>query len=593
MPCFYKKHERLFALLFILIPYLFVFLERPAVYTDTDNYTHALRLTDMLISGKWVETLYMHDNYPFGQVLHFTRIMDVFWLICTLPFLAFMPLKQAVFCGGILYQPVIAALTVLAFLWACRPLFSPGLRFIALVLYFFQPAVLFISNLMAPDHHNLMNLFLLLTTGALIHAFKTGRYSYFRTAGIFAGLAVWTTMEGFLTVYLLLGGLAFAWVLRYQTVRGIAVFCRYFFFSVAVCWLINPPYQGLFFPDNGRLSVLSVTIAGLTALAFYLTGFLEKKNFVFSCTDRIVLLSSLAVLFFGAVILVFGTRTVLAPPISPELFDIWTKHIAELQPSYKNAQVFFFQCLPIFISLFCGLAAFRFSPFQIKKLLLSCLIPLFVLGILTLLCRRFAREAAVFIPFPVLALGAVAAQTKLYGKIPAQIKKAAVIGLFCFCTAALSRYFINIQNNHRYVAEQAEIFIPYLSPLEGAVMTEISRGPETAWGTGRPVIGTPYHSNAEGIIDTHRLLNARSITQAKTLIKKHRITTIIFENPNYHVPDYMKSRLFIDTSSFYGRLAAGRYKPCFIIPVENLPENIGAKFLLFHVDFNQCLPSFR
>lgn len=593
MSDFYKKHERLFALLFILIPYLFVFSERPAVYTDTDNYTHALRLMDMMTSGKWAETLYMHDGYPFGQILHFTRITDVFWLVCTLPFLLFMPLKQAVFCGGILYQPIIAVLTVLAFLWACRPLFGPALRFTALGLYFFQPSVLFISNLMAPDHHNLMNLFLLLTFGAMIHVFKTGRPVYCRAAGVFAGLAVWTTMEGFLAVYLLLGGMALAWILRYQTIRSLVLFSRYFFFSMAVCWLVNPPYQGLFFADNGRLSILSVTMAGLTAMAFHLIGFSEKRGFVSSCADRIVLLFSLAALFFGAVVWAFGARTVLAPPISPELFDIWTKHISELQPSYKNMRVLLLQCLPIFISLFCGLAAFRFSPFRTKRMLLSCFIPLFVLGVLTLLCRRFAREAGIFIPFPVLALMAAAADTKLFDKIPPRVKKGVFAGLIVFCTVALSCCFVQIQNSHRYIAEQAEIFIPYLSPAEGSIMTEISRGPETAWGTGRPVVGTPYHSNAEGIIDTYRLLNTRDITQAKELIQKHRITTIIFENPNYHVPDYMKNRLFIDTSAFYGWLVAARFKPCFIVPVTNLPENIGARFLLFHVDFDRCLPSLR
>lgn len=593
MSDFYKKHERLFAFLFILTAYIFVFPQRPAVYTDTDNYTHALRLADMLKSGKWAETLYMHDNYPFGQVLHFTRITDIFWLICTLPFLPFMPLKQAVFYGGILYQPVIAVLTVSALLWAARPFFGPGLRFAALVLYFFQPSVLYMSNLMAPDHHNLMNLFVLLTLGALCHAFQTGRTAYCRAAGIFAGLAVWTTIEGLFTVYLLLGGMVSAWVLRYQNIRSIILFSRYFFFSSAVCWLINPPYQGLFFADNGRLSVLSAVITGLTALAFHVIGLLEKRGFVSSCADRIVLPVSLAVLFFGAVILAFGSRTVLTPPISPELFDIWTKYIAELQPSYKSTRIFFTQCLPIFISLLCGLAAFKFSPFKVKKLLLSCFIPLFVLGILTLLCRRFAREAGAFIPFPVIALMAVFMKTKLFDKIPAGLKKAGFICLFCLCTAAVASFFIRIQNGRRYIAEQAEIFIPYLSPRNGSIMTEISRGPETAWGTGRPVVGTPYHSNAEGIIDTHKLLNTRSITQAKELIQKHKITTIILENPNYHVPDYMKNRLFIDTSSFYGQLAAGRFKPCFIVPVNNMPENISAKFLLFHVDFDKCLPSFR
>ena len=85
MYAFYKKHEYLFAAFFVLITQLVVVPQTSVFYPDTDNYTHAQRLLDFLDSRTWAETPYMHTNYPYGEILHFTRITDVLWLLFSLP----------------------------------------------------------------------------------------------------------------------------------------------------------------------------------------------------------------------------------------------------------------------------------------------------------------------------------------------------------------------------------------------------------------------------------------------------------------------------------------------------------------------------
>lgn len=77
---FYEKYEKSFVTVFILIPYLLLFLFWDGMFRDSDNYTHALRVLDFLNSGTWAEQPFMHSNFPKGEILNFTRIVDLFWL---------------------------------------------------------------------------------------------------------------------------------------------------------------------------------------------------------------------------------------------------------------------------------------------------------------------------------------------------------------------------------------------------------------------------------------------------------------------------------------------------------------------------------
>ena len=99
LSSFYIKHEYAFVLFFVLIWQLSLIAVSGNRFLETDNYTHALRLMDFIQSGSWREILYLHDNCPFGQILHFTRLTDMFLFVTTLPFLPFFELKQAVLYG--------------------------------------------------------------------------------------------------------------------------------------------------------------------------------------------------------------------------------------------------------------------------------------------------------------------------------------------------------------------------------------------------------------------------------------------------------------------------------------------------------------
>lgn len=587
---FYLRHEYVFAVCFVLIWQVYLICQSQATLSETDNFTHALRLVDFISSGSWAEIMYMHDNYPFGQMLHFTRITDMFLFAASLPFLPFTDVKQAVFYGCFLYQPLIAGLSAAGLIWAGKAFFGPALRIFSLTLYFCQFPILSLFTAGRADHHVLLNLLIIITVGSLMHGFKTGRIAFFKTAGIFTGLSVWATPEGFLAAVLTTAGMVLSWLFKCQNMRQIRIFCQYFFLASAVCLIVNPPIQGILFPDNGRLSVLLVVISGLMFLSFYMEEFFKKEKFISSFTGRFLTISFLALLSLGFTLLIFGVKKVFGSPIPPELYEIWTKHITELRPAFISpSAIAKFDGIPL-LACVLGPAAFPFAPLRYKKLMMTIGAPVLFFAFMTLLSRRFGRTASVF-----AALMITAALNVFYNKATFLQKESvrafsvipAIFYLLC-CFLFSIVISLDIQIGSQAAITKPEEYLPYISKEKGSILTSSSRGPETAWGAGIPVVGSPYHSNAEGITDAYNILFGTDPVETQKLLKKHQVKTILLDNPYYYRPFRTKENPVLNPLTFIGKLLTRKYEPCFLKPVRDLPESIEEKYFIFHIDFKAC-----
>ena len=591
IPDFYLRHEYVFAVCFVLIWQLYLICQSLPTLSETDNFTHALRLVDFIQSGSWAEIMYMHDNYPFGQILHFTRLTDMFLFAASLPFLPFTDVKQAVFLGCFLYQPLLAGLSAGALIWAGKAFFGPSLRFLMMTLYFCQYPILSLFTAGRADHHVLLNLLLIVLTGALMHGIKKQRLAFFKTAGIFAGLSVWATPEGFLTTFLIMGGMILNWLFRCQNMRQIKIFCLSFFISSACCLIANPPMQGLFFPDNGRLSVLLVFIAGLITLVFYVEDFFEKRGILSSFFRRCLSISFLLLFSLGFTLFLFGSKTVFGSPIPPELYDVWTKHITELYPAFSsNSAIIKFDGGPLLACLL-GAVVFFFAPVRYKKLIITVGVPVLFFALATLLSRRFGRPASVFAAIMITAALAV-----LYDKSSLLKKDCARFYLkmsaaFYALSALLFMITISydLQIGAQLITTIPEEYVPYLSKEKGSILTSSSRGPETAWGSGIPVVGSPYHSNAQGILDAYNILYGKDPIKVQELLKKHQVKTILLDNPFYYIPVRLRKKLVFNSTTFIGKLLTQHYEPCFLKrPPEDPPEKVRQKYFILHVDFSAC-----
>ena len=586
MQTFYQKHEKLLIALFIALIQLSVVPFLNGRYSDTDNYTHAIRLLDLIQSRTWAETPYLHSNYPFGEILHFTRITDAAWLLCCLPLMPFMPLKSAVFWGGMIFQLVVAIGVTLALVQALKPVVPAFFRLLGTVFFFLLPSSTETFLISKPDHHALTALFAVLTVGGVVRALS-GDKNAARRAGLFAALGLWTSIEGIAVAYAVLFPVVLFWVFNRESLRSAVDFSASFFVCSALFLAVDAPYEGFFSPDNGRLSVLFVAGIALSAVSFALCARIQSTDW----KVRFAAVCAAGGVSAAVVLAVFGVDAVFAPWFPPFIRLIWANSIVELQSGASSAIYFMLCVFPAFVSLLCAAAAFKNATDVERKVLLLTGIPLLIFAGLTMQALRYSRLSAVFAVFPVVLAAYIRFRKQDgFARMNQRVWTAALYGLGVLF---LGVNYISVCRmlNTGAIASPA-MLSPVLSK-KGALLIESNFAPEAVWMTGRPVVGTPYHRNTEGIADAFYMFHDQNEANVLYLLKKHRISDIALYvakagRPNVIGSDWRQRRLLGLYSEFKNeptaRLIRGTDLPCGIVPVADTP----LPWLVYHVDFSGC-----
>ena len=588
MASWYHKYEYVFITALILILFIASYGAWNGDYKDTDNFTRAIRILDFIGSGTWKETLFIHSNYPFGEILHWTRPMDILWLLISSPLMLFMPLKDAVYYGGAVFSPVIGLVSSLVLVWGLRPYFGPVLRGLAVGLLLSQYSLLQIFFWGRPDHHSVMAL-LTVTEIALFlryFAFKDDRT--IAAAGFFAGISVWIAIEGLFLGYGFLAFLLIFWALKGKGILEARLFGASMFMAIFAGWLINPPLTGYFFLDNGRLSVLIVLLSGFTYLALIS---LSQVKFAKSLQRGGALILTAAVAL-GLLIWKVGIDALIAQPISPEIQEVWSWRVSELMSAFYNPVM---ASEYILVPLIAGGILLCFALRQKVSILwlLFMGIPLGVFFLLSCFSIRFAMYAGIFSIFPVILFARLKLlQSQVYENPKAKIPDSVMAVMLCvfigplFFATVLQWTELIIKRDFNFnkpeIVSDFKDLEPLLSNRKGAVLTDTFLGPEVMWKTNRPVIGTPYHRNVMGILDTHRMFFSEDMREVKKLLLKHRVTDIYLPANYKNDKRYMK-KPEENTAKLYGKIMTGKDLPNWLTPVpEALTEDGG--FFLYRVD---------
>lgn len=573
MYTFYKKYEHFFITIFILVPYIVLYFLWDGLYRDTDNYTHAIRVLDLIKSKTWVETVSLHSNYPFGEIPQYTRITDIFWLICSAPFFFFMEAKQAIFYGGILMQPVIAVMTACALYWGIKPFFKPLGRFMGVLIYFIQPAVT-IYMFARPDHHTLVSFFAIIITGCFLNLIKRPNHKLVPIAGICSGLALWTSVEGLLFSYFFAAALLLIWLIYDKGLKTAKTFMLYSFGTALICLLINPPYQGLLYPDNGRLSFLSVVILGLTAIALVIEDSRWFKPITETRWKKFFSLLCLAFIFINIAGLIFDYNTLVDPHFPPEIKEIWFSRIAEARSALSTPYLFISHILPAAIAFLLSIYAFWKSDQDQRKALLITSIPLLGFTLLTLISIRFVSNASVFVVFPFMMFWKkwTAAESEQIERFSLPILVVGYVLGCLYLTASWADMQDKISASSKYIYNFGRL-APYLPKEEGSVLADAFRGPEIIWHLERPVIGTPDHRNIQGIVDSHRMLHGTDSKETTRLLKEHKVRFILLHTFSDVNPSEKAAVFNLDCAP------TTRIK---------LPGEIDDKYLIYKITANNC-----
>lgn len=530
------RHYALWTLLFtawatILCAALFYSYKNEFFYIDTDCYTRALRIVDWLQNFTWAEKIFPFTNYPDGFVLHFTRINDVVWLLFSLPFMPFLPLKEAVFYGGFFFSPFFLYLTLVSVLWGVKPYLetkqNKELIFMAILLF----ALLFCCKLTTsfdfnrPDHHAVMCFVFTYNIAAVLRSYLKKNKAEMFFAGILGAVGMWASSapEGLYVVFIILCVLSVDAIFFKQDNKAFH-YSAGLFFGVTLAWLINPPFGGCFVLNNARLSFIHVMLCALIAGSFYIFESCNFKNKIKECCS----LAFLALISMLIMFAVFGADTLLAPVGSETVMKYFMPRITEMNSIFGS---FNFLILPAILG---GALVFYIGfkqPFKYYFLMLYLLtVPLGVC-----IVRFYPYYIGVWVMLYAFGLIKVAG---FINKSPKQKIIAFIYviwPIFYFCS-------------FDFLASKID-----MPKMSGVVLTDVFRGPELVWQQNTDTVASPYHTNEEGIEDNHTMWFTTDENILKKLLRKHGITYI-------YLPDILISEYYVNpydnTDKLYGKVLA-------------------------------------
>lgn len=535
-------------------------------YADADGYTRALRTYHWLLAPSFMEQPLYESNYPFGEILHWTRPMDIIWGIFTLPFLYMPNLKDTIFISGAFIAPCLGILSALALTYGLRRSFNIYLTLIGLILFFYDQNLWHIFSPARPDHHALMLFLFIYCLSLTLCWLKKRQNRYLYWLGFSLALSTFTEIEGILYYILFTSFFLYLYVFKNISLTSAIKISKVFALLLTVFWLLNPPASGWFAADNNRISVLFVAAAWLAYIGLLILD-ISKIH-----TPRLKLLSLWSMLLGFSLILmtVFGPQ-IFDSPVDKGLKIIFLKRIAEFQTIFDvPLEVFLNNWLFALLAIALNFYMVKKSPYQRLMILNLCLaFPLFILSLLAI---RFTIFMPVYTILPILAL-----IDMLYKKSPYAQNKNLSFPAYIYAVILLviiTKISFYIPQPTKTNTEQS-IYMPQVFAQVknngGTLLTDIFISPRYVWQSEVNTVGTCYHNNKEGILDTHKFFFATTPGEAIPLILKHQVSQILlfdsYATDYYQITDENKNKL-------YYRLLKRQNIPPFLEEIKGLPKQV-------------------
>lgn len=519
-------------------------------YEDTDCYMRAIRIEDWWQNFQWAETVFPFSNPPHGFVLHFTRINDVIWSLFSLPLALFMPAKDAIFYGGFAFSPLFMTLSILSIFWGVRPYIPQFKQRNLLFLFTIIISLILLHKLTnrfdfsSPDHHSLMAFVYSFNLAVLMRSFiKTNSWQMF-FAGIIAAMGIWASsaIEGFSVVFPFLLLISLDWIFSPSHRHAPLFYTLGLFLGTLAAWLINPPYGGYAVMDISRLSVIHVA---LTALIFMSYLVLTSLNLI---KYRNKIFALIAAAFASALIMLctFGTSTLVSPVYNPDVYAHFIPRIAEMKHSEGYSLIIIFASLCI-----CTYFLWHSKCRQLYIINLS-IITLLTSIIAFLIARYFIYQISLFAMLNILFIITctyVSEKKRLYKYITITYTLGLIFYLYSF------NYIPSLRT------------IPQLPGK--IVLCNLFNAPMITYYQNLDTVGSPYHSNIEGVVDNHTMWYTTDEAELKRLLQKHQVTTIYLSPSSCSDNYYIKPKE--NTDKLYGKIISGKN----VYPwLEKIAENL-------------------
>jgi len=561
----------------------------------TDGYMRLLRVEALAETGEWFNSTVQRANTPNGDTLHWTRPFDVLLLAGAAPLIPALGLKEALYWWGVFISPVLHWLTLLALMWAARPLIPrEGLVYLG-VVSLAQPALLSYYAAARPDHHSLIGLLFVLLLGLILRLLTgEGNRRTALIAGTVAGLGLWVSVEFLLPVAITLTALGLAWLVhRGDYARAGRDLALGAVLVIAFALIVERPASEELTIEYDRISIVHLFVLSMI-LAFWQAAMVlnpDTRKFRLGVAVLGIVAVAIAIanafpLFFAGPYAMVDARVVsvwfkdtaevrsLINPANPlkslreSLFMIgpilvagpWLWHLIRREPPARHRGWMF---IALGLAVFVPLALYQARWATYAEFLI---VPAYTAVILALLTRLDGQGIPVA---PGAKLARAAARAMIVGGMTTAFLLLTVI-VYKLEDRAPATPGCSMAAMSKYLAIESSLATP-----GKRIMTLVFFGPEILYRSEHDVVGTPYQRNTAGILDTIDFFAAVDPAISLAIARKRGIDLVMLctsakERNWYKAP-----------GSTFKQLAADQ-PPDWLSPLV-LPDDLAKTFRLYAV----------
>lgn len=575
-PAIFLCSLELFIILEIAICQLITGVNNPQ-FVDSDCYMRMVRVEQLYTTHNWYDTSIHRSNWPYGELLHWSRLFDIILIAGALIGRAFAGFKASLFWWGMYIGPILSVASLAVILWAAAPLFRAKNSLLQLGLMFLgQAGICCVYIIGRPDHHSLLLLLFCILIGFCIRILDS-RYSlrYAGYAGIVAATALWVSIESFVAVVFISGVLTILWVRRDERSAlkaGIFSFSTLIFSIIYV--FVESPLRQTTAVVYDKLSIVHV-VAFILFTLFWAHTYWVKYNSTRQRTIAFFIFCFLT----GAVLQQYFSGFFHGPyaGIDPRIVPIWLSKVKEVIPLWQFSRhgianfILFLGpaliCLPYTIYLII-----RRSN-ELKKEWIVYVIGMVIYIPLALYQMRWAVYADVVMLFPMTIIldKCLLKLNTIRTKYLNLISKVLATAVFCFGFTIIGIILLPEWKNSELTVTKAAAFLntPQMAANPKNIVANVDFGPEILYRTPHRVVATPYHRNGAGITCVYDIMSAQTDNEAYQLLRQREADLILL------VPESTEKVFYQNTKrndTFYKRLLSGQY-PEWLRPVK-LPENL-------------------
>jgi hypothetical protein len=562
--------------------------------SDSDCYMRLVRVSELYHTGKWYDPVIPRSNAPYGERSHWTRPLDVLLLAGAVPLSLFTDFETALFWWGVIISPLLMIAAIVALKWASRDILEADGPFLAGFIFVFQMIIFTYFQPGRPDHHSLILLLFVLSIGFALRMIL-GPFNAFLcyAAGAVGALAVWVSVESMLSIFIIIAALGVLWVLKDgDFARKSLHYSLALFVFTAVSLVLERPRHDLATQQFDRLSIVHLGILGFIAVFWVINSIFSRNEGFFRRTSHRLSFALAGGAAIGLATLLFFPKFYKGPmaDVDPRIIPIWLSKVKEVQPLFSKSDALTIP-IQLFLSFVLGMSFFFCLKLRKKRIesregwifIFFAAIIFFLISIYQL---RWAAYAQILLIIPMTALMVLLRRIGPKTGYLRTLKNASIVMAFSVGFLFLSLLVAGIfeKGDSKKVRDEVSLIgmCEYLNEAEQfrqrsfRILTNIDFGAEILYRTRHEVIGTPYHRNAHGILDTYDIMTADTDKEALEIVQKRGIDLILLCPKSTESTFYSKPG---QKSTFCRRLRE-RKIPDWLRKVE-LPPDLSSSFLLF------------